>query len=279
MLTWDPNLTKIYTASTTTSRSVLQLKEPTLTKLMHWIAHSTPEAYVSKLQQQGIHVLQINDPLYPSLLAEIYDPPVLLYGKGNLQLLATKKVALVGSRSPTSYGTHAVESLTKVLTESKVTIVSGMARGIDSHAHRFAIKAGGSTIAVTASGFEHPYPSESKIFMEKTPPTALLTITEYPPHVKPQKWHFPMRNRIISGLSYATIVIEAKQKSGSLITADCALEHGRHVFALPGSIYSLESEGANWLISQGAYCLYHERALFECMPSFMSNSIEEQRFC
>ncbi len=245
---------------------------------MQWLNRSDPFEYLTMLHHHNIYPLTINDPHYPSLLAHIYDPPILLYCKGNLQLLTMKKVAVVGSRTPTLYGKQVVKKLSTVLVETNSAIVSGLARGVDTEAHLSAIKTGGCTIAVTAAGFSHPYPPENQTFLQNTSAQSLLVVSEYPPHVKPQKWHFPTRNRIISGLSYATIIIEAKRKSGSLITADLALEQGREVFAVPGSIFAPESEGTNWLISQGAYCLYNENALFEYMPNFMSNSIERKRF-
>lgn len=278
LVAWDPTIQNIYNASANEIKKNLLISDGTAKRLVQWLNQSNPFEYVAMLKHHNIFPLSIEDSHYPTLLSHIYDPPILLYCKGNQHLLTMKKVAIVGSRTPSLYGKQVVKRLSTVFVETGSAIVSGLARGVDIEAHQSAIKAGGCTIAVTASGFFHPYPPEHQAFLTDTSPQSLLVVSEYPPHVKPKKWHFPTRNRIISGLSYATIIIEAKRKSGSLITADLALEQGREVFAVPGSIFSPESEGTNWLISQGAYCLYNEQTLFEYMPNFMSKSIERKRF-
>ncbi|MBT2683046.1 DNA-processing protein DprA [Bacillus sp. ISL-37] len=201
---------------------------------------------------QNIHLITIFDEDYPDRLKTIYQPPWMLFARGNLSLLKNREsLAVVGSRNATAYGIGAIDYLFPSLIHKNVLIVSGLARGIDAHAHKAAIKLGGKTIGVIAGGFHHLYPKENvklaEYMMEKQ-----LVLSEYPPATMPAKWQFPMRNRIISGLSVGTLVVEARKKSGSLITADFALNEGRDVFAVPGSILSPDSGGVHYLIQQGA---------------------------
>jgi DNA processing protein len=201
---------------------------------------------------QNIHLITIFDEDYPDRLKTIYQPPWMLFARGNLSLLKNREsLAVVGSRNATAYGIGAIDYLFPSLIHKNVLIVSGLARGIDAHAHKAAIKLGGKTIGVIAGGFHHLYPKENvklaEYMMEKQ-----LVLSEYPPATMPAKWQFPMRNRIISGLSVGTLVVEARKKSGSLITADFALNEGRDVFAVPGSILSPDSDGVHYLIQQGA---------------------------
>ncbi|ESU33060.1 hypothetical protein G3A_08430 [Bacillus sp. 17376] len=201
---------------------------------------------------QNIHLITIFDDDYPDRLKTIYQPPWILFARGNLSLLKNReKLAVVGSRNATAYGIGAINYLFPSLIDKNVLIVSGLARGIDAHAHKAAIKLGGKTIGVIAGGFHNLYPKENvklaEYMMEKQ-----LVLSEYPPATMPAKWQFPMRNRIISGLSEGTLVVEAREKSGSLITADFALNEGRDVFAVPGSILSPDSDGVHYLIQQGA---------------------------
>ncbi len=207
---------------------------------------------ISRYQEEEVHIITFFDRDYPEYLREIHQPPWVLYGKGKRELLGRKlKLAVVGSRKATEYGKRAIEALFPGLIERGVLIVSGLAKGIDAVAHRTAVKYGGETIAVIAGGLNHIYPEENKglaaHLMEEH-----LVISEYPPDTKPLKWQFPMRNRIISGLSRGTLVVEAQARSGSLITANFAVQEGREVFALPGNIFSSNSEGTNELIQQGA---------------------------
>ncbi|MBT2637152.1 MULTISPECIES: DNA-processing protein DprA [unclassified Bacillus (in: firmicutes)] len=199
-----------------------------------------------------IHLITIFDPEYPIKLKTIYQPPWILFARGDLSLLKNPmSLAVVGSRNASSYGIEAIDYLFPSLIEKNIQIVSGLARGIDAHAHKAAIKLGGKTIGVIAGGFNNLYPKENvklaEYMMEKQ-----LVLSEYPPATIPAKWQFPMRNRIISGLSGGTLVIEARKKSGSLITADFALNEGRDVFAVPGSILTPDSDGVHYLIQQGA---------------------------
>lgn len=210
-----------------------------------------PQQEWQHCQNLGIGAIELTDPLYPPLLKEIYDPPVVLYYRGDLRTLGQYTVAIVGSRKTTAYGRSAAERLASALVKQGIVIVSGMARGIDTCAHRGALSAAGKTVAVLGSGLDVCYPRENKFLMEKISQNGVV-ISEFPPGTQPKAAHFPMRNRIISGLSAGVVVVEAAEKSGALITADCALEQGREVFAVPGSIHSPTSRGCHRLIKEGA---------------------------
>ncbi|PAF15624.1 Smf family DNA processing protein [Niallia circulans] len=277
LLCWDPTLQAPYHASPVEIAAKLGINEKSATAFWRHLHKTTPENMYANLIKTGIQVLPLFHPLYPPLLKTIYDPPYLLYAKGNIKLLQTKKIAICGTRTPTAYGRAALATIAKPISEHSLTIVSGMARGIDGLAHEQAIRTGGATIAVLGSGFDNIYPPEHSTLFHALAEHQLL-LSEYPPFVKPQRWHFPVRNRIISGLSQAVIIIEAKRKSGSLITADLALEQGRDVFAVPGPVTSAQSEGTNWLISQGAGCLYASESLFEAMPQLLSKTGESPSF-
>ncbi|WP_240050832.1 DNA-processing protein DprA [Metabacillus litoralis] len=189
---------------------------------------------------------------YPILLKQIADPPPILFYKGNISLASySKLISVVGTRFPSQYGRLALHHILKPLIKVNWVIVSGMAKGIDTIAHEAALSNNGKTIAVIAGGLNHVYPKENISLSEKIISSHLL-LSEHPPDTKPQKWHFPMRNRIISGVSIGTIVIQAKRRSGSLITAHQALEQNREVFAVPGSIFEECSSGTNELILSGA---------------------------
>ncbi|WML27491.1 DNA-processing protein DprA [Neobacillus sp. OS1-33] len=207
---------------------------------------------IRQYKTNEITVITIIDKEYPPLLKEIYQPPWALFIKGDLSLLETvPKLAVVGSRQATQYGKNAIRSIFPGLVDKGVLIVSGLARGIDALAHEYAIKNGGRTIAVIAGGFYHIYPKENMSLALEMMKNQLV-LSEYPPDTKPLRWHFPSRNRIISGLSQGTLIIEAKRKSGSLITANFAVNEGREVFSLPGNIFNPYSIGTNELIQQGA---------------------------
>ncbi len=213
-----------------------------------------PDKIIEKLEQENIKVLTIEDEAYPKLLAEIYDPPQLFFYKGVLDKSDKFSLAVVGTRKYTKYGQQAAENMVFNLAKNNLTIVSGLAYGIDSIAHNTTLKAKGRTIAVLGCGIDKQsiYPSANRYLSDKIVATGGLLISEFPVGTPPLRHHFPQRNRIISGLSLGTLVIEAAAKSGSLITANLALEQNREVFALPGNIYSEVSEGTNNLIKQGA---------------------------
>jgi len=207
--------------------------------------------YYIYLYSMKIRVIKRGDAEYPGNLANISKPPPMLYVNGALLPQDEAAVALVGTRRPTHYGMQACKRLAYDLAIRGITIVSGMAIGVDTASHRGALEAGGRTIAVLGSGHNNIYPrSNIGLYTEITKQGAV--VSEFSGNTPPDKWHFPMRNRIISGLSLGVVVIEAPRKSGALITADFALEQGREVFALPGKASSLTSEGAHRLIKEGA---------------------------
>jgi DNA processing protein len=189
---------------------------------------------------------------YPPLLAELHDPPARLFLRGGLSdLLARPAVAIVGARSCSSYGAQVAQELARDLATAGVVVVSGLARGIDGEAHRGALAGGGVTVAVLGCGIDRDYPRSHAELARRIAEDGLV-VSEYPPGVEPAPWRFPARNRIIAGLAHATVVVEARERSGALITADFALELGRDVFAVPGEITSALSGGTNDLLRQGA---------------------------
>lgn len=212
-----------------------------------------------------VSVLTYQDEDYPENLKKIYDPPPVLYMKGAFKESDNVSVAIVGTRVPTRYGKLVTEKIATELAERGVTIISGMASGIDSIAHRAAILAKGRTIAVFGSGVNMTYPPENINLKEKIQENGAV-ISEFPMNTRPERTNFPMRNRIISGLSLGTIVIEAAEKSGALITSDFALEQGKDVFAVPGNINSPKSKGTNRLIKMGAKLIETAEDVIEEFP-------------
>lgn len=206
---------------------------------------------IEEIRRLGINLITLNDACYPEKLKEIYDPPPILYVKGELKREDANAIAIVGARNATTYGKIVTERLSSELASCGYTIVSGMARGIDTFAHRGAITAGGRTIAVFGSGIDTIYPPENRGLATEIIETGAV-ISEFQPGIPPDKTNFPKRNRIISGISAGVLVIEASNDSGSLITANAALEQGREVFAIPGNINSRCSSGTNGLIKKGA---------------------------
>ena len=205
----------------------------------------------SLARKHGIKIITQEDSGYPENLKYIPDPPIVLYVKGELKEEDRFGIAIVGSRRASFYGLSLAEKFAFELAENGLTVISGMARGIDTRAHRGALKGGGRTIAVMGSGFNHIYPEENKELCEKISQSGAV-ISEFPIDTKPLPQNFPRRNRVISGLSLGVLVVEAARNSGALITADFALEQGKEVFALPGKVDSSTSFGTNGLIKQGA---------------------------
>jgi DNA processing protein len=208
------------------------------------------QSYIDQLNSAEIKIITFQDKLYPKYLHNVYDRPVFLYVRGHLEKDEIN-LAIVGSRAASTYGKYTTERISRELAQKGVTVVSGMARGIDSAAHRGALAARGRTIAVLGSGLDVIYPPENKkLFAEIIENGAV--ISEFPMGTPPIAANFPSRNRIISGISYGVLVVEAGEKSGSLITARLALEQGREVFAVPGSVETPASRGTNRLIKEGA---------------------------
>ncbi len=211
-----------------------------------------PEQIREKLAKDNIRFITIQDKLYPKLLKEIYAPPFILYYKGNFSYQNFPAIAVVGSRKCTHYGRCVAEKLVTNLAENNIAIVSGFALGIDTVAHLSCLKEKGKTVAVLGTGIDVIYPISNKYLLEQIIDNEGIVFSEFPLETPPLKYNFPQRNRIIAGLSLATLVIEAYKKSGALITARFSLEQGREVLAVPGNIYSYASEGTNQLIKQGA---------------------------
>ena len=213
---------------------------------------SSADAILADCQRLGLQILTIQDAAYPARLQNIYDPPCLLYVKGHLPALDEEAaVTVVGTRSCTPYGIACAEKLGYGLASAGAVVVSGLAKGVDAAASRGALLAGGVSVAVTGSGLDVYYPAENRDLYEDIAAAGVL-LSEYPPGTEPDGRHFPVRNRILSGLSVATLVVEAPARSGALITAGTALEQGRDVFAVPGPIDAPTSAGCNRLIQEGA---------------------------
>ncbi|NMB48451.1 DNA-protecting protein DprA [Candidatus Kuenenbacteria bacterium] len=214
-----------------------------------------PDEELEKIEKAGIKIITLNDPNYPRLLKEIYSPPAILYYRGELKAESDEfAVAVVGTRKYSSYGKQAVTDIVSELTNQGITTVSGLAIGIDAIVHEVTVSKGGRTIGVLGSGISDNdiYPAINRSLGQKVLDNGGLLISEYPPGTVPIKQNFPQRNRIISGLSVATLIIEAPETSGALLTAKYALEQNRDVLAIPGSIYSANAVGPNNLIKMGA---------------------------
>lgn len=207
------------------------------------------EKEIEKLKKMGISLLSIEDENYPVELKNISQPPLFLYYRGNIDLLKSKKIAVVGTRKPTTYGKVSCEKFVKELVENKITTVSGLALGIDSVCHKITLQNGGNTIAVVGSGLDVVYPKEN-ISLWKEIEKKGLVISEYSLGTQPKPYNFPLRNRIIVGISRGVLVVESREKGGSLITAEIALDENRDVYAIPGDIFSPCSQGTNKLIEK-----------------------------
>ena len=227
-------------------------------------AESQADAELGNCLQNGVRILTLADPAYPKLLKEIFDPPIVLFCKGDIECLNQHCISIVGSRRATPYGVNTAEKLARELARRGLTICSGLARGIDSAAHRGALEVQGKTMAVLGSGLDHIYPRENKKMAQQI--EGGCVISEFPLNTSPSPQNFPIRNRIISGLSLGTCLVEAAEFSGSLITARLALEQGREVMAVPGNITSPNSFGPNLWIKQGAKLVQNWEDIVEELP-------------
>jgi len=216
------------------------LPEQTFPAVMRWA------------EEDDHHLLCPADTLYPLLLKEIPDPPPVLFARGDVSLLAVPQLAIVGARRATPLGLENAEAFACSLAQAGLCITSGLAQGVDAASHRGALKAGGKTIAVMGTGISRIYPAVHRQLAKDILANGGLLLSEFPIDAGPASWHFPQRNRIISGLSLGVLIVEAALKSGSLITARMALEQGREVFAIPGSIHNPLARGCHQLIRQGA---------------------------
>ena len=210
-------------------------------------------AELARLAELGFRFLARSDPGFPTLLRAIHDPPPGLFVRGDEEtsLLSRPAVAIVGARACSAYGRQVARQLGRELAGAGLVVVSGLARGVDAEAHRGALESGGPTVAVLGCGIDRYYPAANRELARQVAATGLV-LSEYAPGVEPAPWRFPARNRIVAGLCAATVVVEARERSGALITADFALEEGREVFAVPGEITSSLSAGSNALLRLGA---------------------------
>ncbi|MCU9612116.1 DNA-processing protein DprA [Caldibacillus lycopersici] len=269
MMKKDPTLLSVYSYSLQELQHYFQIPSNKIHSFFQDLHYLNPATILAAYKKQNIEIVTIIDDTYPLLLKNTFQPPWVLYCKGNRSLLAEKeKLAVVGTRNPTPYGIKVTREIVAELAKKQIVIVSGLAKGIDFEAHVQAMQSQGKTIAVLGGGFFHIYPKEHEPLARKLEQNHLI-ISEYPPHIYPQRHHFPERNRIISGLSFGTLVIEAKHRSGSLITADFALNEGREVFAIPGPITSSTSNGTNELIKAGAKLVTCGEDIITEIPSYL----------
>ncbi|MFT5812309.1 MAG: DNA processing protein [Psychroserpens sp.] len=266
-------LTRLFTATTDLTLSGLTNAQRLAISSIDW---DLLTKIISDSQQCQSQIVAFDDPLYPQLLKEIYDPPLVLFARGNVELLLLAKIAIVGSRNASISGREIAHKLAGQLTE-KFVVTSGLALGIDAQAHLGALNNKGYTIAVVATGLDITYPARHKELQKNIIENNGLVISEFAPGVAPKAGHFPKRNRLISGLSLGVLVVEASLKSGSLITARCALEQDREVFAVPSSIYNAQAKGCHWLIKQGAKLIEDAADIIEEFEGIVKNSLNLSR--
>jgi DNA processing protein len=221
----------------------------------------------AKALEAGAKIISLSDPEYPPRLKEIYDPPVILFVKGSLEVLAKPGIAMVGTRHPTPYGSGMAERLSTDLAARGLVIISGLARGIDTMSHRGAVAAKGQTVAVLGTGIDVMYPKENTRLTEQMIALGGALISEFPVGTSPAPQNFPIRNRIISGMSVGVLVVEAAEYSGTRITSRCALEQNRDVYAVPGNVTNKSSWGPNTLIKQGAKLVATWEDVWEELPT------------
>jgi DNA processing protein len=220
-----------------------------------------------KAAESGAKIISLSDPEYPARLKEIYDPPVVLFVKGSIEVLARPGIAMVGTRHPTPYGSGMAERLSTDLAARGLVIISGLARGIDTASHRGAVAAKGKTVAVLGTGIDVMYPKENTRLAEQIVALGGALISEFPTGTFPAPQNFPVRNRIISGMSAGVLVVEAAEYSGTRITSRCALEQNRDVYAVPGNVTNKNSWGPNTLIKQGAKLVATWEDVWEELPT------------
>lgn len=242
-------------------RQIGYLTDKNINMLLDKKYREDAKRHLENIYNNNIQIITINDENYSNLLKNIYDAPIVLYAKGTIKKDEVS-IGIVGSRKATSYGANVAYDMAYKLSQHGITITSGLARGIDTYAHKGALKNNARTIAVLGCGLDIVYPYENKALYDEIIETGMI-ITEYLPKTRPAPYHFPARNRIISGISRGILVVEAGIKSGSLITADFALEQGRDVFAIPGNIGYKNSEGTNALIKDGARIVTNENDILE----------------
>jgi len=239
-------------------------------------ARAAAEDEIKRTVDAGASVLTPEDADYPERLREIYDPPAVLWIRGDVRLLARPGIAVVGTRQPSPYGAGMAELLSRDLANRRLVILSGMARGVDTAAHKGAIEAGGKTVAVWGTGIDVIYPKENKKLAESIVATGGAIVSEYPMGTFPAPQNFPIRNRILSGMSVGVLVIEAAEYSGTRITARCAMEQNRDVYAVPGNVTNKNAWGPNTLIKQGAKLTATWEDVWEDLPSQIRLALEDE---
>ncbi|HUZ93669.1 MAG TPA: DNA-processing protein DprA [Edaphobacter sp.] len=239
-------------------------------------AHAAAEDEIHRVTEAGGSILTQDDEAYPERLREIYDPPAVLWIRGNAELLARPGIAVVGTRHPSPYGAGMAEMLSRDLANRRLVIFSGMARGVDTAAHKGAIEAGGKTVAVWGTGIDVIYPKENKKLAENIVASGGTIVSEYPLGTFPAPQNFPIRNRILSGMSVGVLVIEAAEYSGTRITARLAMEQNRDVYAVPGNVTNKNAWGPNTLIKQGAKLTATWEDVWEDLPSHIRLQLEDE---
>lgn len=236
---------------------------------------SLAEEEFMKARDASAELIPFEDQRYPARLKEIYDPPLVLYVRGNAELLSEPSLGVVGTRHPTPYGMGMAERLSNDLASRGLVIISGMARGVDTHAHRGALNGKGKTVAVWGTGIDVPYPRDNRRIAEAIVAAGGTLVSEFPVGTFAAPQNFPIRNRIISGLSLGVLVVEAGEYSGTRITARCALEQGRAIFAVPGNVTNRNSWGPNTLIKQGAKLTATWEDVWEELPADVKLQLED----
>lgn len=272
LLEVNPKLLSVEKMSTHQLSHLLKLSYDRAIRFKNSYAKSLETPLIRAYAKHHITPILFNQPTFPKQLLSLYDPPAVLYAKGRIEYLEQKLfIAVIGSREATIYSKKAMDFIIPPLVKYQVVIVSGLAKGADAMAHLATHELGGKTIAVLGHGLFHQYPKENSQLYEIMEKNQLL-ITEYPPYVQPKKWTFPMRNRIISGLSQAVVVTEAKEKSGTVSTMMHAIDNGKDVYCVPGSITSTLSVGPHKLIIEGAKPVWNGFQIVEELKENMHQS-------
>ncbi len=276
------NPKKIYELKEEQLSNINGIGKKTISNILDKHIRASVETHIAYMIKNNIDIISIYDKKYPNILREIYDSPISLYSKGNQTILNNKAIAIIGCREASEYGKKAAKYFAYHLAKQGINIISGLAKGVDSYAHIGAMyaqmwknnpqiasypqedksKTCGKTIAILGNGLDSIYPKENEFLANQIIKEEGIILSEYPLGVKPDKMNFPARNRIISGMSKGVLVVEAKEKSGTLITVDFALEQGREVFVVPGNINSINSVGTNRLIQQGAKLVINYNEIF-----------------
>ncbi len=266
----------IFNMTTAELRQVEGVGEYRAQKIISFKSWDDVKREIEKAEKNNVRILTLDNPDYPEGLKQIHGAPVILYVKGDLESADKYAIAMVGSRRSTDYGRHVADGMAYKLASSGLTVVSGMAMGIDTISHKGALKAGGRTIAVLGSGIDVPYPASNRGLMSAIASSGAV-ISEFPFGTQPNKENFPRRNRIISALSLGVIVIEATLDSGSLITVGYALEQGKEVFAVPGQITSMNSKGTNSLIKKGARLIDRAEEVIDELSDQLRGLLKEDK--